>query len=323
MSSSICATVVLLLVTTLPPPSLSFHLPGALQGGGSYQKNLRRYSNAVKNLHSSSPQQKVVTEDPPYSSEYILRQRSSSSSKDSDTETNIIIQQLKNELLALAESTRRGFSASKLEKEQVKRIMTKLSLYSPTNEPAAAYYESSSNNDMARTRSTSSIAGKWTLLYSDAPDITSLDNTPPFVLPAAKLGRIGQECNPPSIKNVIEWQRPNWVSFLPFNSVVGGVESSRIIQKVCLEGSATRDQPSVVNLKVVGLELMGMTSSSSGGSGGGGPAAYLESNPIRLQGGSALPFGKFDILYLDDTMRITKTFQGYYAVNVREEVPWF
>jgi len=321
--SSICATVVLLLVTSLPPPSSSFHLPGALQGGGSYQKNLRRCSNAVKNLHSSSPQQKIVTEDPPDSSEYILQQRSSSS-KDSDTETNIIIQQLKNELFALAESTRRGFSASKLEKEQVKRIMTKLSLYSPTNEPAAAYYESSSNNDMARSRSTSSIAGKWTLLYSDAPDITSLDNSPPFFfLPStAKLGRIGQECNPPSIKNIIEWQRPNWVSFLPFNSVVGE-ESSRIIQKVCLEGSATQDQPSVVNLKVVGLELMGMTSSSSGSSGGGGPAAYLESNPISLQGGSALPFGKFDILYLDDTIRITKTFQGYYAVNVREEVPWF
>lgn len=277
----------------------------------------------MKKLHSSSPQQKIVTEDPPYSSEYILQQRSSS--KDSDTETNIIIQQLKNELLALAESTRRGFSASKLEKEQVKRIITKLSLYSPTNEPAAAYYESSSNNDMARSLSTSSIAGKWTLLYSDAPDITSLDNSPPFSFlpPTAKLGRIGQECNPPSIKNIIEWQRPNWVSFLPFfNSVVVGEESSRIIQKVCLEGSATRDQPSVVNLKVVGLELMGITSSSSG-SGGGGPAAYLESNPIRLQGGSALPFGKFDILYLDDTMRITKTFQGYYAVNVREEVPWF
>ena len=322
MISMICATtVVLLIVTSLPPPSSSFHLPGALQGGGSCcQKNLRRYSNAVKILHSSSPPRQILTEDP-YQSEYILQQRSN---KHTDTtETNIIIQQLKAELLALAESTRRGFSASKLEKEQVKRIINKLSLYSPNNEPAAAYYSNNNNDITERSRST--IAGKWTLVYSDAPDITSLDNPPlPFLLPTAKLGRIGQECNPPSIKNVIEWQRPNWVSFLPpFSNIVVGDESSRIIQKVCLEGSATPDQPTVVNLKVVGLELMGISSSS--GSGGGGPAAYLESNPITLQGGplSALQFGKFDILYLDDTMRITKTFQGYFAVNVHEEVSWF
>jgi hypothetical protein len=279
----------------------------------------------VKILHSSLPPRQILTEDP-YQSEYILQQRSN---KDTDTtETNIIIQQLKAELLALAESTRRGFSASKLEKEQVKRIINKLSLYSPTNEPAAAYY---SNNNNDTTERSNTIAGKWTLVYSDAPDITSLDNNPPlpFLLPTAKLGRIGQECNPPSIKNVIEWQRPNWVSFLPpLSNIVVGDESSRIIQKVCLEGSATPDQPMVVNLKVVGLEFMGISSGSGGVGGAGGPAAYLESNPITLQGGplsssGTLQFGKFDILYLDDTMRITKTFQGYFAVNVREEVSWF
>ena len=56
-----------------------------------------------------------------------------------------------------------------------------------------------------------------------------------------------------------------------------------------------------------------------------GPAALFEQNPIKLQGPLKGPFGKFDILYLDYQMRITKTYQGFYAVNVRQEKEneWF
>ena len=56
-----------------------------------------------------------------------------------------------------------------------------------------------------------------------------------------------------------------------------------------------------------------------------GPSAFFESNPIELKGILTAPFGKFDILYLDDDMRITKTYQGYYAVNTRisKEDEWF
>ena len=200
----------------------------------------------------------------------------------------------------------------------MKRIISNLSKYSPSDEPARAYFKASDASDH------STLAGKWTLVYTDAPDITSLDGGP---LATAKLGRIGQECSPPSIKNVIEWLRPDWASSLPF----GGGKSSRILQKVCLEGSATEDNPKMVDLKLVGLELSGMNGSVDivGGDNSGlntffnGPAALLESNPVKLQGPLTAPFGKFEILYLDDDMRITKTFQGYFAVNIRDENAWF
>lgn len=166
------------------------------------------------------------------------------------------------------------------------------------------------------------------MIYTDAPDITSLDGGP---LAAAKLGRIGQECDPPSIKNVIEWKRPVWTSSLPL-PFVSGDESSRVLQKVCCEGSATQQNPKTVDLKLVGLELIGTKGTESAGRDDdgnrfnsifGGPAALLESYPVKLQGPLTAPFGKFDILYLDDEMRITKTFQGYVAVNIRENNPWF
>jgi len=162
------------------------------------------------------------------------------------------------------------------------------------------------------------------LIYTDAPDITSLDNNGPFA--TAKLGRIGQECNPPSIKNVIEWQRPDWAANLPFS----GSESSRVLQKVCCEGVANSDK--TVDLSIVGLEINGRGSSEEISSSSGlmnsvlnGPSAFFESNPIELKGILTAPFGKFDILYLDDDMRITKTYQGYYAVNTRisKEDEWF
>jgi hypothetical protein len=53
-----------------------------------------------------------------------------------------------------------------------------------------------------------------------------------------------------------------------------------------------------------------------------GPARLLKNNPVKLRGPLKAPFGKFEILYLDEDMRIIKTGQGYYAVNIRGEV-WF
>ena len=72
-----------------------------------------------------------------------------------------------------------------------------------------------------------------------------------FIGPA-KLGRIGQECSPPFIKNVIEWKRPDWASSLPFS----GTKSSRVLQKVCCKGSSNPSKPAVVDLKLVGLEFL-------------------------------------------------------------------
>lgn len=226
--------------------------------------------------------------------------------------------QLKDDLVALAATTRRGFSASRTDRDKAKKIINKLSKYSPTDEPAAAYYTDGDGSSSAR----STLTGKWTLIYTDAPDITSLDGGP---FSTAKLGRIGQECDPPTIKNVIEWQRPDWASSLPFS----GGESSRVLQKVVTEGSATPDNPKMVDLKLLGLELTGVDESDESGQEGGlnallnGPAALFQNNPVKLQGPLKGPFGRFNILYLDHDMRITKTYQGYLAVNVREENAWF
>ncbi|KAL7494125.1 hypothetical protein ACHAWT_005709 [Skeletonema menzelii] len=230
-------------------------------------------------------------------------------------------QQLKDDLVALASSTRRGFSASRKDRDEAKSIINKLSKLSPTREPAAAYYTIFSDANVRSQDIVPSLAGKWTLIYTDAPDITSLDAP----LSIQKLGRIGQECNPPLIKNVIEYRRPNWASALPFS----GDEGSRILQKVITEGSSTPAENPTVDLKLVGLEISGTNGSIDETNPLmkllNGPAALLEQNPIKLQGPMKGPFGKFDVLYLDDEMRITKTYQGFYAVNVRQEKEneWF
>ena len=227
-------------------------------------------------------------------------------------------EQLKDDLVALATSTRRGLVASRKDRDRAKRIIHELSKLSPTDEPAAAYY--TNNNAQATSEDGPSLAGKWTLLYTDAPDITSLDSP----VSIQKLGRIGQECNPPLIKNVIEWKRPDWASSFPFS----GDDNSRILQKVVTEGSSSPADNPTVDLKLVGFEISGTNDNGSIGSDKGGmfksfgPAAFFEQNPIKLQGPLKGPFGKFDILYLDDDMRITKTYQVYYAVNIREE-EWF
>ena len=96
------------------------------------------------------------------------------------------------------------------------------------------------------------------------------------------------------------------------------------MQKVCCQGSAEKSKPTTVDLKLVGLELVGAGEKAGDDidSAGGGPAALLKNFPVELEGPLSLTFGKFDILYLDDDMRITRTYQGYTAINIREE-EWF
>ena len=47
---------------------------------------------------------------------------------------------------------------------------------------------------------------------------------------------------------------------------------------------------------------------------------------LKLDESRQPPFGSFEILYLDDSLRITKTSRNHYAVNVRIQSPeeeWF
>jgi PAP_fibrillin len=217
-----------------------------------------------------------------------------------------IVDMLKRDLLQLSRTADRGMDASSSQVARARQIIKELARYNPTKEPARPYYEYSSNQPTNPSKNT--IAGKWTLVWTDAPDITSLKQNR-----LAQLGRIGQECSPPFIKNVIEWKPPAWARNLP--------RSQRILQKVVTEATANPREPFRVNLQVAGLEVK--TEAKSTGSylrdvqREGLLVANLQRNPIQLQGNVRLPFGQFEILYLDDEMRIIQTGQGYMAVNMR------
>jgi len=229
----------------------------------------------------------------------------------------------KSDLLALASSTKRGFSASQNQRKEAKKLCETLKMYNPTSEPVYPYYSGEDKVDTSDV--TFSLSGKWTLVYTDAPDITGLDSGP---LATAKLGRIGQECAPPFIKNVIEWKKPTWAGNLPFS----GTDDARVLQKVCTEAMSSPKNPRIVDLKLVGLDLLGfggsITEESVEGDAMRGsiiqsPGEFFEKNPVELRGPLKAPFGRFEVLYLDEDMRIIKTYQGFLAVNVRDEEEWF
>ena len=214
---------------------------------------------------------------------------------------------LKQELVTWGTKTKRGFQASRKERQQVRKVIDKLAQLNPTPEPAAAYYTTADSNV------TVSLQGKWTLLYTDAPDITSLENPNPLV----ELGRIGQECNPPTIANVIEWKAPAWTQS---NPLVG--ENARLLQKVVTQGKADPSRPAKVQLDIAGLQIQAPTTSDSSNP----LLSLLKSRPVDLRGPWQLPFGEFELLYLDDHFRVTRTGQNYIAVNQRipsDEEPWF
>jgi hypothetical protein len=259
--------------------------------------------------------------------------------KNANDEQDILDREnLKDSLQTLARVTKRGFTVTSSQKREISDVISKLCVYNPSNEPASSFYE---DNVVSKERGedVGSIDGKWKLVYTTAPDITSLDTTtsPSLfpTLPSAKLGRIGQECSKEmrTIKNVIEWSRPDWISrLLEGAGEADNGGSSRVLQKVVCEASASPDMPSRVQLKLAGFELLGDIGNNDSQSQGQrsplafikeGPAKILANNPVSLRGPLKAPFGFFDILYLDENMRIIKTGQGYLAVNVREDDEWF
>lgn len=284
----------------------------------------------------------------PYSSDFLILWDKSNDEDESTDEThgdeeriNPEVTRLKTELMALATRTNRGFQATKEERDTIRDVIYELARFNPSKNPARGYYDSNTilhGNDDAENDSCT-ISGKWTLIYTDAPDITGLDTSRnPFA--TAKLGRIGQECYPPYIRNVIEWLRPDWASNVPFS----GTESSRIFQKVVTSASASPSKPLMVDLKVAGLEFIsdnsGITSPSppslSSNNGiqdfvqrvqdQGLPSGLLSLRPIDWKSPLNPPFGQFEILYVDEDIRVIRTGQNYLAANQRIrsiEEEWF
>ena len=215
----------------------------------------------------------------------------------------------KAELLKLGESTNRGMSSSAGEKRRATEILESLS--SSVSRPSGY------NLDQQ--------VGKWTLVYTDAPDITSLDKTP-----GGQLGRIGNEITEEGVvKNVIEWLRPRWVDRIPvpsaFRRALLGSSSDeangRFLQKVVTKGKSREGEEEFVDLKVAGVEGYA--------EGADDDLPFIlqrtKDQPIDIKGLAELPFGSFETKYLQDGIRIVKTNAGHWAVSVKNDdsSAWF
>ena len=215
----------------------------------------------------------------------------------------------KAELFKLGETTDRGFTATSGQRKEAESIIKTL------------------KGTQKIRPSLADLEGKWTLVYTDAPDITGLAQQP-----AGRLGRVGQEISRDGdnfvISNVIEWLRPRWLDRLPLGRfagrLVGEKDKGRVIQKVVTEGTERAsdvDGGVFVDLKIKGASF------TPQGEDNELPIAFqlLRDNPPTLEGEVTLPFGSFEILYRDEALRIIKTSNGHYAVNAKDDVTssWF
>jgi len=209
---------------------------------------------------------------------------------------------VRSELLARAKACKGGFEASREDRKAMEDLIQRVAVWNPTRQPAAAYYAEPA---AAGGPEEASLSGEWTLAYTDAPDIISLDQNP-----LSEVARIGQVCDSSAgtIANVIEWRPRSWLRGQPAASFL---EKDLVEQRVVLRAQADPAQPSRVDLFVEGLDLIPRTVL-------GNP---LVGRQLQLRGplSGRIPFGSFDVLYLDEALRITRTYQGYYAVNVKRD----
>jgi hypothetical protein len=270
------------------------------------------------------------------------------------TTTTTTLDDVKRQLIDLGAATDCGFRARPVDRNRARDLISELSGFAFVAEPARDYYNDKTKTSVWDAPSDAvpdgdsipapTLRGQWTLIYTDAPDITSLAGTNPW----AELGRIGQDCSaPPLIQNVIEWKRPSWAANLPWS----GSDQSRVLQKVITRGSARPSRPTTVNLAVAGLKLQSRRRPSSANVSGrneeadnttdinkdglgrlldniqseGLIAGLLQNQAVDLRGPWNPPLGSFEILYLDQDFRITRTNQNYVAVNTRVQPgdEWF
>lgn len=190
----------------------------------------------------------------------------------------------KQALLSAIVSLERGFAATEAEREEVNKKIADLAKLSPEAEPSAR------------------LGGEWTLLYTDAPDILGIPSGP-----LARIKRIGQEidASAKTITNVIEYEPSPLASGVA--GIVGGtVDEDSLVQRVITEYNPVSAVS--VDLKIRGLSI---TPTRVFG--------FELPDMLRLKadGPLSLPFGNFDILYMDDDLRIVRTRQGWCSINRR------
>ena len=135
------------------------------------------------------------------------------------------------------------------------------------------------------------LDGDWLLLYTDAPDITGLDNSGPFV----RLKRIGQSIDAAAgrIANVIEYEGREW---LP-GRAAGDALQQRVLLDYTVDASTGRKVTlSLSGLAIAPKQIAGVNLASA--------------PPLKLQGPLSLPFGNFECMYNDGELRVVRTAQG-------------
>jgi len=197
-----------------------------------------------------------------------------------DVETDAasaVIDAAKTALIDAIAGTDRGFKRDRAQTDRVKQCVSALAAVAPPPAPLET--------------------ADWTLLWTDAPDITSLSGGPL----GPTLGRIGQEISTAegTIVNVIEWAPASW---LP-----GDFGDDRVDQRVVT--TFVEDPPGRVKLSIKGAgvrprRVLGRD---------------LPGTPFDFSGLLTLPFGEFDVLYNDGDLRVVKTGQNYYSVNARKD----
>ena len=182
----------------------------------------------------------------------------------------------------------RGFDATADQRKELAHRLDDLAACNPQPTPTAA-----------------GLSGDWELIYTDAPDILGL--TGPFdgALSPAKLDRIGQRIDEASgtIENVIEYTPAAWV---PLDALVRlGAADDRLQQRVLLEYEydGPRCTAKLAGVSLRARRLLGVSLESA--------------SPLTLKGPLTLPFGNFEVLYNDGSLRAVRTQQGYWGVNRR------
>ena len=146
-------------------------------------------------------------------------------------------------------------------------------------------------------RCATALGGDWELLYTDAPDITGLTNSGPFV----RLKRIGQSIDDQAgrIANVIEYTGREW---LP-GRAEGDTLQQRVLLDYTVDGGGRKVSLSLVGLSLLPRQIAGVNLAAA--------------PPLTLQGPLTLPFGDFECVYNDGDVRVVRTAQGYWSVNRR------
>lgn len=188
--------------------------------------------------------------------------------------------QMRQLLFDAIEPLERGFKATAEQRAEVSRRIDELAKLSPTPEPTAE------------------LGGEWTLIYTDAPDIISIPTGP-----LASLSRIGQEIDSSAktIANVIEY-KPSALA----SGLVSSASGDSFVQKVFTDYAVASSTEVRLDIKGLGLapkQVLGFEV----------PKIFR----LSIKGPLTLPFGRFEILYLDDEIRIIRTGQGWCSVNRR------